>query len=404
MSKAPADPVRCPHFGECGGCQSQDIAYAEQLRLKQAALGDLFAGSWTGPIPITPSPQVWHYRNKVDPNFAPMRYDEPPPKGFQRDSVLGFKKKGRWYWPLDIQECYIGPEGLGALLDAARRWARSRAYSAFDSRTGEGFLRTLLVREGKRSGERMVVLLTRSGELDRDGFVAAVNEVFPATSIQHGINERKADVTEAEAIEVISGNECITEVLEIPDPAGVRRLSFRISPFSFFQTNALATELLYGAIRAQVAKLKPSLLLDLYGGSGGIALSCADLVEQVYSVEVVASATEDGQFNAARNAVDNIAFVTEKVEKYLRFTPELETLPPNSMVIMDPSRAGLHPKALRRLLELCPAHLLYVSCNPKIFAQELALFSTKYRLDSLEAFDLFPHTRHVELLASLSLC
>ena len=116
------DPSLCPHFGECGGCAFQDVPYEEQLVRKEAQLRTLFDAFWDGAIPVAPSPAIWHYRNKVDFSFGRKRYPEPPPKGFERETVVGFRRKGKWYWPLDIAECRIGPEGTSSLLDGVRAW------------------------------------------------------------------------------------------------------------------------------------------------------------------------------------------------------------------------------------------------------------------------------------------
>jgi len=392
----------CPHFGECGGCQSQDVPYEEQLVAKEAALRELLASYWDGPIPVTPSPVLWHYRNKVDPAFAPKRYPEPPPQGFVRETVLGFKRKGRWFWPLDIEECRIGPEGLDALLPAVRRWYREQGLRAFDSRSKEGFLRTLLVRDAKRTGERMVVLITREGRFDTASFVDVVRESFSPTSIYRGVFHGLADVAAADELTLLYGEPAIIERLRVPGTDGVRELAFRISPFSFFQTNPLATERLYGLVREWVRQAAPATLYDLYGGAGGIALSCADSVKQVWSVESVAEASEDGRYNARANGIDNVSFVTEKAKNYLRRQLDAGGLAPDSAVVVDPPRAGLHPKALKRLVQLGPARVLYISCNPKIFARELPAFVEGYKLHTLKAVDLFPHTRHVEVVAEMA--
>ncbi|MBI2433397.1 MAG: class I SAM-dependent RNA methyltransferase, partial [Candidatus Hydrogenedentes bacterium] len=186
-----------------------------------------------------------------------------------------------------------------------------------------------------------------------------------------------------------------------PDAGATRILQFQISPFSFFQTNTLATEHLYGHIRAWVRQVRPRALYDLYGGAGGIAFACSDLVERMWSVESVASATADGLVNARLNDIENVSFHTEKVESYLRECIEGNTWQPEAAVILDPSRAGLHPKALRRLIEVLPEYMLYVSCNPKILAQELSLLLDAYEITQAQGFDLFPHTRHVELVVGL---
>ena len=378
------------------------MAYPEQVTAKAEMLEELFAPFWPEPVAVTPSPVLWHYRNKVDPSFAPKRYDEPPPKDFVRESVLGFKKKGRWFWPLEIDECRIGPERLGALMKAVRKWSEDAGLRAFDSRSGAGMLRALLVREGKHTGEYMVVLITRPGDLDCSGFVEAVRSVLPTASIQRGIFSGLADVAMAEELEVLSGPPEITEELHLQTESGERRLRFRISPMSFFQTNTIATEGLYGHIRQWLQQEESSALYDLYGGAGGIAFSCADLVEHVWSVENVEAASEDGRHNAQVNEIDNVTFITEKVKNYLLYRSRDEGLVENAAVVVDPPRAGMHPKALKRLIELAPTRILYVSCNPKILARELPVLLESYQLRQLHAFDLFPHTRHVEVVAELS--
>jgi 23S rRNA (uracil1939-C5)-methyltransferase len=361
----------------------------------------LFTPWWNAPIPVEPSPVVWHYRNKVDFAFGRKWYPEPPPPGFVRESVLGFKTRGQWYRPLDVRACRIGPDGLAPLLEAVRAWMRAQRLSAFDSRRREGFLRVLLVREGTRTGERMVVLITTPGEFDPASFVETVHSSYPCVSIQRGVFRGLADVAAAEEVELLYGKGAIEEVLHVPGADGPRALRFRISPFSFFQTNTLATERLYTAIRQWVEDRGPRVLYDLYGGAGGIAFTCADLVETVHSVESVALASEDGVHNAALNEIGNVRFVTDTVEGYLRQIRDHGSFERDSAVVLDPPRSGLHPKALRRLIELRPAQLLYVSCKPTVLATELPAFLEAYRLADLRAVDLFPHTEHVEVLASL---
>jgi 23S rRNA (uracil-5-)-methyltransferase RumA len=387
----------CKHFGECGGCRSQDVAYDEQLARKSETLAALFADFWRDPIPVEPSPLHWHYRNKVDFAFGRKRYPEPPPPGFVRESVLGFKARGRWFWPLNIDECRIGPEGLTPLLARVRQWMRDQGLQAFDTRSREGFLKILLVRQGVRTHQRMVVLITAEGDLDKASFVDAVRESFPADSVYRGIHRGTADVAAADEIELLDGAPAIHERLEIPDGP---KLTFRISPFSFFQTNTLGTEVLYGLVRDWVRRAAPRTLYDLYGGAGGIAFSCADLVDDVISVEDFAPASEDGRFNATANNIGNVAFVTDKVERYLKPMIENRQDTARAAAIVDPPRSGLHPKALRRLVEARFPNLLYVSCKPTVLKTEMPALLAGYELINLRAVDLFPHTDHVELLAS----
>lgn len=392
----------CPHFGECGGCQSQDVAYSDQLAAKEKQLRELFGAFWHQDIPVMPSPGLWYYRNKLDFNFGRKFYPELPPKGFQRETVLGFRRKGRWYWPLDIHECRIGSPEMAGLLKAVRGWAKGKGLRAFHSRRGEGFLKILLVREGKRTGQRMVVLITRPGELDGPSFVDTVLSACPTNSVQWAIHHGLAEVAAGDEVTVLHGSSTIEERLRIPEGGDVRELRFCISPFSFFQTNPLASETLYGLIRSWVRRIAPAKLYDLYGGGAGLALTCADLALQVVSVESVESATSDGLRNASLNDVENISFVTQTVEEYLGKLLAAGGMERDSAVIADPPRPGLHPKALRRLLELYPPQIVYVSCKPAVLARELPALLQKYRLRELCAVDMFPHTDHVEAVAWLS--
>ncbi len=395
----PQDFGLCPHFGECGGCTTQDRPYAEQLAAKEAFLRGMFGAYWEQSIPVTPSPRIRHYRNKVDPSFAPMQYPEPPPPGFVRETVLGFKRRGRWYWPLEIQTCLIGPEGLEPLLGAVRAWQRATGLRAFDSRTGGGFLRCLLVRDAKRTGERMVALITRPGAFDAAPFVAAVRDAFPDAGIFHGVSEGTADGSFADQVTLLEGAPHITEVMHVPDPSGPRVLRFQISPMSFFQTNPLAAEQLYGMIREWARRVAPEVIYDLYGGAGGIAFSCADLTAEVHSVENLPAASEDGRRNAALNGIGNVTFHTEAVKTFLRGRLEEYGLGACAAVVVDPPRSGMEGKALRRLVALAPPHLFYVSCNPKALAAEIPVLMEHYLLESLRAVDHFPHTPHVEVAA-----
>ncbi|MCL4694405.1 MAG: hypothetical protein KJ060_18085, partial [Candidatus Hydrogenedentes bacterium] len=193
-SAAQVSEARCLHFGECGGCSFQDVPYSDQRATKSDTLRALFDAHWSEPIPIEPSPDCWHYRNKLDLTFGRKHYPEPPPKDFPRETVLGFKRSGKWYWTLDIEECHIGPEGAESLLNAVRLWARERKLTAFSSKARDGFLRILLVREGKRTGERMVVLITNEGKLDPESFVNTVQQSFPCQSIQHAVFTGRAEI------------------------------------------------------------------------------------------------------------------------------------------------------------------------------------------------------------------
>jgi tRNA/tmRNA/rRNA uracil-C5-methylase (TrmA/RlmC/RlmD family) len=249
----------------------------------------------------------------------------------------------------------------------------------------------------------MVGLVTSPG-VAATGFADAVRAAWPnVTSIVHGAYGGRARGVLADSVDTLYGEAHIEEQLHVPDGDRAHKLRFRISPLSFFQTNTLGTEVLYGKIRHWVRQAQPKILYDLYGGSGGIALSCADLVDACRSVESVADATGDGEFNARANKVENVHFTAALMKKYLQELVESGGMESTSAAIVDPPRPGMTPKPLKRLVQSRPPKLFYVSCNSAVLAEEMPPLLDAYRLESLEAVDLFPHTPHVEVLASFAL-
>ena len=260
--------ARCPHAHECGGCKTQDLPYEQQLIQKEVYLRDLFQGIWDEPIPLDPSPEIWHYRNKIELNFDRMQYEVPPPRDFVRESVLGFKKKGKWYHTLDLTTCLIAPKGTDRLMASIRRWMTAHDLRAWFQKNNDGLLRYLLVREGKHTGDLMVVLISRTGDIPRDSFVDAVRSAIPATSIYHATFDGRADAAYMESLTLLAGEDRIQEKLMIDG----RELFFSISPQGFFQTNTLATQVLYGRIRELVKEIKqfikPNQIILLKGSNG----------------------------------------------------------------------------------------------------------------------------------------
>ena len=325
---------------------------------------------------------------------------------------------------MDIEECLIGPEGIDRLLQSMREWRAKTGLTAYDSRRGSGYLRNLLVRDGKRSGERMVVLITAPGPLpEEEAFVASVLKDYNADSVFHGEFSGMAEVATAEKLTLLHGRAWIAETLHLSrfgggedrtDPVGVPRqylemdkriadtFQFRISPLSFFQTNPLAAERLYGLVRTWARRIGPDTLYDLYGGAGGIAFSCAGYAGHIVSVENVAAASEDGRFNAAQNHIENVSFFTDTVRGYTKKLCQGGGMPADAAVVVDPPRSGMHPKSVARLLEMRPGNLLYVSCNPARLREELGVFTQEYQVEELQGVDMFPHTPHVEVVASLT--
>ncbi|MCH2175100.1 MAG: 23S rRNA (uracil(1939)-C(5))-methyltransferase RlmD [Lentisphaeria bacterium] len=393
----------CEHFGECGGCRYQDTSYQLQVDAKKHNLETMFSEVWKADIPVQTSPEIWSYRNKIELKFDREQFPDPPPEGTPRKTVLGFRKKGCWYWTLDLKECKIFAPELEQLLPAIRAFYKQKELNFYDQRCKQGDLCHLILRKSRHTSDWLLILITRPGVTLGQDFVDAILEVAPQmSSIYQGITSSESDVALSEELIHLYGKEQMDEALYVPDGEQTRELKFRISPHGFFQVNILATEKLYGAIRAAVKKSNQSFIYDLYGGAGGIAFAVADLAEKILSVENFAPASEDGRKNAVLNGIENVRFETADVTKWTGQRKLLKDMDTEATVIVDPPRAGLNAKVTRRFREIGPKRIIYVSCNPKVMARELPDLMDKYEIESIEAFDLFPHTDHVECLAVLN--
>jgi 23S rRNA (uracil-5-)-methyltransferase RumA len=385
----PAVDPRCRHFGECGGCRLQDISYEDQLAKKAGVLKELLARiEWQSEIPLHPSPEPWYYRNKMEFSFQDVY---PVPEDGGDPVLLGLKVRNRWDRVMNLAECHLMSEDVSGLLESVHSWAVDNKLAPYNLHKHKGYLRHLVVRHGKNTGDRLVNLVTTEGELPKESFVEAVQKVYPKATILHGIHEGKSDHAFAEKLETLAGDGFLTEK--------VLGKTFRISPYAFFQTNTKGAEFLYGLIRDWVADIKPKTLLDLYCGNGGIALSLSDLAERVMGVEVIPEAVEDARVNAEENGVKNAEFMSAKVEDLLPgfAAQNIEV----DVVIADPPRSGLHPTAVPALKELAPLWIVYVSCNPKAMVEDLRRLSELYDVRKVEGVDMFPHTDHMESVALL---
>ena len=333
---------------------------------------------------VHPSPQAWHYRNKMEFSFG----DVYPPRPGGPTVKLGLKPKGRWYEILDLADCRLLSPETPPLLAAVRGWAQDNGLPPFNSHRHSGLLRHLVVREAKNAPQRMVVLVTSPGEIPKESFQRAVLSVYPATTLLWGKNGKISDTAVSDSLEILSGPGYIIEILRLPGA----ELKFKISPHSFFQTNTRGAEVLYGLLREWLAEAGTRKLLDLYCGGGGIALSVAGVCREAIGAELNASAIEDARANAALNAITNVSFYSGAVETLLPSLLELSF----DAAVADPPRAGLHPRAVLTLRESGPANLFYVSCNPESLERDLALLNDRYRAKRCAVVDLFPHTEHVE--------
>jgi 23S rRNA (uracil1939-C5)-methyltransferase len=378
----------CEHFPACGGCRFQDLEYSAQLAQKQSQVRDAFqriAGIAEPPLEdIVPcEPEVFHYRNKMEYSFS-QTPDGP---------VLGLHKAGRWDEVLDIRKCWLTTDFGNDLRDAVRDWAREEGLAAYSQEDGTGYLRHLVVREGRNTGQALVQLVTAPGEKFERGYFVDVVRAFPQVrSLHWSINDRPAEVTNLPS-ELLWGDGWIEEVLN-----GLR---FRVRPNAFLQTNTAMAEKLYGLAREAAQLTGSETVWDLYCGIGTIGLSLAGDALTVWGIEVSEESVACALENAELNGITNTAFFAGNVGQVVQEL--LERSGPPEVVVVDPPRAGLAGKALRRLGEIGAPRLVYVSCNPTTLAGDVKILCGEYGYELVRArpVDMFPHTPHVETVALL---
>ena len=382
-----ADRVEAPcvHYPACGGCRFQDLAYERQLEAKAGQVADALAriGGFADLElePAVPAESIFHYRNKLEYSFT-----ETP------DGVgLGLHRAGRWDEVLDIEKCWLTTDVGNAIRNAVRDWARAEGLTVYDQATHEGYLRHLVVREGRNTGQALVVLVTAPGRLDGEERLVEALQRFPAVrSIYHAVNDRPAEVTNVPGM-LLWGDDAIEEEI-----LGLR---FRVRPNAFLQTNTAMAEVLYALALEYAGLTGEETVFDLYCGTGTIALSMAREALTVWGVEVSEESVACAIENAELNGITNTAFFAGEVADSIEELHERAGKP--DVVVVDPPRAGLSAKALRRIARLEPARIVYVSCNPTTLAgnaKEL-VGEHAYRLERARPVDMFPHTPHVETVA-----
>lgn len=378
----------CEHFDFCGGCTWQDLDYSEQLRFKKKQVVECLTrlGGLEDPVvlDVLPAPDIYGYRNKMEFSFHVV----PEENSFR----LGLHRRGRFDDIFDVHTCHLQSEIANRVVRAMREFATREEVPVYDIKLHQGYLRFLVIRQTFFTNQLMVNLVTNLGDFPQaDEFVAALTQAVPEiTTIVHGQNGKKANVAVAEVENILFGPGFMEEEI-----MGRR---FRIRANSFFQTNSAQAERLY---RTAFDLLPPDpnrRLLDLYCGTGTIGLLLASQVAEVVGVELVPDAVSMAGENARINGIENISFYEGHVRDFLTGLKAGD--PPFDTIVIDPPRAGLHPKALKRLLALGPAQLLYISCNPATFARDAQdLSRVGYKMSPVHPVDMFPHTRHIELMA-----
>jgi 23S rRNA (uracil1939-C5)-methyltransferase len=369
-----------PHPGAPWGVLPYERQLEEKQRQVREAL-ERYGGFDAPPVrDIVPAEQTWRYRNKLEYSFGENEDGE---------LVLGFHKPGRWNEIEDVTEDVLASEEIDAVRNAARAWAREEGLSAWDRRSGAGFLRNLVVREGRRSGQLQVRVVTSEGDFRAEAFAAALG----ADSVLWTQTGGVAETTRDGKTVLLQGEEWIEETL-----CGLR---FRISHEAFFQTNTEMAERLYGEAADAAGLGGSERVYDLFCGIGTIGLSMASRARELWGIEIVEQAIVDAQRNAALNGIGNAHFMAGDVRTEMR--PLVERAGKPDVVLIDPPRAGLSQKIVRRILETEPQRIVYVSCNPTTLAPNARqMADAGYTLERVTPVDMFPQTPHIEAVALLT--
>jgi len=389
----------CPYFGICGGCQWQHVRYERQLEYKRGHVEEALShiGSLAGikvhdPIP---SEKQFAYRNKMEFSFSDRPWQVHPPLSVSPLSpssfALGLHVPGTFDKIIDVKACLLQQERGNDILREVKRFAAASGLPPYGIRSHEGFWRFLTLRHSNAFDEWMVNLVT-SEERTEVALPLAQRliRLFPGVkTVVNNVSARKASIAVGEREVVLSGSGMIRDTIGAS--------TFHISANSFFQTNSLGAERLYGKV-AEYAELKgKETVLDLYSGTGTIPIFLASSAKRVIGMEIVESAVLDARRNCGENGIGNCEFILGDIRgnlERLKIQPEV--------MIIDPPRAGMHQDVLSRVLEIGAEKIVYVSCNPATLARDLALMQEHYHIHEIQPVDMFPHTYHIECVARLS--
>jgi len=396
--------ARCKYFGTCGGCKQQDLDYTVQTKFKQQQVEEIFTkmgGFRDFEIEeILPSEKIFYYRNKMEFSFAEKRWltieEIKSGEDIDRDFAVGLHIPRVFDKVLDIDECFLQSELSNKILNFTRDFFKERDTSIYSTKTHEGFLRNLVIKQSHHTDDLMVNLVTSSENKELINLYTdtILKEIPQITTIINNVNLRKAAVAVGDYEKIFCGSGFIHDT--------IGRYKFRISANSFFQTNSLQAEKLYQTALDFAGMKGNEIVYDLYSGAGTISIYVSGNCKEVYAFESVESAVSDAGANAKLNGIENVHFIT--ADLYKSFTPLVEEkkLPKPDVVILDPPRSGMHKNTVEDVIKLNPEKLVYVSCNPATQVRDIKLFSESgYKLVKIKPVDMFPHTYHIENVALL---
>jgi 23S rRNA (uracil1939-C5)-methyltransferase len=390
-------PAPCEYSGFCGGCKWQFLHYDKQLAYKQSHVKEALEhiGGLPDPCvhPTLAADPIFGYRNKMEFSCSDRRWLLPAEMD-QADQdmsfALGLHVPGTFHKVLDTRACLLQPPLGNQILEEVRQGMRSSGRPPYGLRSHVGFWRFLMLRHSVARDQWLVNLITSEAAIEvlrpmAEKLMGAYPEIV---SVVNNVTGRKAGIATGE--------------YEVP-VAGKSRLTDRIGPFefaisanSFFQTNTRSAGLLYGKVKEFARLSGTESVLDLYSGTGTIAIFLADAAREVVGMEIIASAVQDAKGNCRANHIGNCRFLQGDVRECLA---ALETSP--DVMIIDPPRDGMHKDVLKQVLQIAPHRIVYVSCNPATLARDINLLKDAYRIAEVQPVDMFPHTWHIESVARL---
>lgn len=389
-------PALCPHFGICGGCRWQPLPYSKQLEAKRQQVVDQLVriGHLEVPEvkPTLPSLKTEYYRNKLEFSASAKRWILPgeDPESLTADERcgLGFHVGKFFDKVLDIKDCHLQKDPSNAIRLFVKDFCLRNELEFFDIREKTGFFRNMFVRLTEAGGLMLIMCFCREDKKLRTSLLDALIKQFPEiTSMYYVINDKLNDSITDRECTLYYGEEAIYETME--------DLRFKIGPKSFYQTNSLQAERLYGVAREAAALTGNELVYDLYTGTGTIAQFISKKAREVIGIEYVPEAIEDAKANAEANGITNCKFFAGDMKDVLNSKFIAKHGRPD-VIILDPPRAGIHPDVAKVILEAAPDRIVYVSCNPASQARDLAILCADYEIVSVQPVDMFPHTMHVE--------
>ncbi len=375
----------------CGGCSYQGVPYEEQLKNKEGETKslldrkDIRYGEF---IEIEPAPDRFGYRNKMEYTFGDMEKGGP--------MTLGMHRKKHFMSIVTVDECQLVHEDFNRVLRAVLDFVSSRGYSHYHKKTHKGLMRHLILRRGVRTGELLVNVVTSSEEgFDEEAFTSMILSLpleNRVAGVLRTINDRLADAVYCDELRVLYGRDYYEEE--------IMGLKFKVSAFSFFQTNVEAVEKLYSYAIGLIDDFESKKVFDLYCGTGTISQAMAKSAGEVVGIEIVEEAVRAAEENAAYNGIENCRFISGDVFEVLDSLPENEK---PDVIVVDPPRVGISANALDKIIGYGVDQIVYISCNPKSLAENLYYMQYYgYEVRSIKPFDNFPGTKHTEAVALLS--